>query len=214
MNPPPITTTSVASPTRALSARASSALRRYSTPSRSPPSISSLRARAPTVRASRLKGNCRPEDACATPEPSGFLVDPDDVFALDQVHVVLGPVLVGAEDQGFALHRALQELLGQGRALVGPVVLVAEQGDVLVEAERPEGHRELDAGLAGADDQQPGAGWDAVRRRPRRTLPARGDVRAHGYTWVSGVVTNSSSSSVRRSWQDSRELSSRSTAVP
>ncbi|MCY1234119.1 hypothetical protein D9M72_466910 [compost metagenome] len=141
----------------------------------------------------------------------GLLVDPDDVFALDQVHVVFGPVLVGAEDQGFALHRALQELLGQGRALVGAVVLVPEQGDVLVEAERTEGNRELDTGLAGADDQQAGAGGDAVVRNGSRLL---GSVGAHRYTWVSGVVTNSSSSSVSRSWQDSRELSSRSTAVP
>ena len=48
----------------------------------------------------------------------------------------------------------------------------------------------------------------------RNTTPAGGDMGAHHYTWVSGVVTNSSSSSVSRSWQDRREFSSRSTAVP
>ena len=111
-----------------------------------------------------MKGNCLPEEACATPEPSASFSIRTMYSPLTSVHVVLGPVLVGAEDQGFALHRALQELLGQGRALVGAVVLVAEQGDVLVEAERAQGDGELDAGLAGADDQQAGAGG-AVRLR-------------------------------------------------
>ncbi len=151
------------------------------------------------------------------PGPVCLLVDPDDVLTLDQVHVVLGPVLVGAEDQGFAFHGALQELLGQGRALVRAVVLIAEQRDVLVEAESAQRYRELDAGLARPDDQQPRAGRGARRRRVlgcRRRGGLLNRVGAHGYTCVSGVVTNSSVSSVKRSWQDSREVSWRSTAVP
>ncbi|CAH0327138.1 hypothetical protein SRABI128_05802 [Microbacterium sp. Bi128] len=93
------------------------------------------------------------------------------------------------------------------------MVLVSEQGDVFVEAECPQRYSKLDPGLAGADDQEPRARWSALLRDEGVSCLLH-CFRAHGYTWVSGVVTNSSTASVSRSWQDSRELSSRSTAVP
>src|SRR5699024_12280488 len=67
-----------------------------------------------------------------------FGVAPDvfDALIFDQGDIIVDPVVVGAEDQRLVTDLALQPFLGQGGALVRPVVFVAEQGDVLIAAHR------------------------------------------------------------------------------
>src|SRR5699024_6051202 len=148
-----------------------------------------------------------------------FGVAPDvfDALIFDQGDIIVDPVVVGAEDQRLVADLALQPFLGQGGALVRPVVFVAEQGDVLIEAQRSQRGCQLDTGLGCSDDQQPGglASGRCVGSGVGGFKLWIIGYNSHGcYTWVSGVVTCSSVSAPSLSWQDSRELSSRSSVVP
>src|SRR5699024_3221889 len=83
-------------------------------------------------------------------------LDVIDPLVFDQRDVVIDPVFVGAENQRFGTDFALQVLFGQCRTLIGPVVFIAEQGDVVIKAQRSQGDGELDARLRSPDYQQAG----------------------------------------------------------
>ena len=69
---------------------------------------------------------------------------------------MLDPVFVGAEDQRFGTDLVLQEFFRQRRTLVGAVVFLAQQGDVLGIAQGAQRDGQLHPGLRGSDNQQPG----------------------------------------------------------
>jgi hypothetical protein len=71
--------------------------------------------------------------------------------------------------RGLALGLAAQVVLGQGRALVGPVRLVADQHHAPVEALLAEGFGSLGAGKRGTDDDV-GIAHDGVGVTPPRNL--------------------------------------------
>ena len=85
-------------------------------------------------------------------DPSRREVDARRLDAEPEVDLLLAIELLGAQRQAGEVHGALEERLRQRRTLIGQVGLARQQDDRVVRAFLAQTGGGLDAGVAGADD--------------------------------------------------------------
>src|SRR5271157_4806061 len=148
MKPAPMTTTFRPAPSRSRIALASAMVRSVKTPGRSTPGASRRR------RQDQMPEGDRAAVACL--DPPRRPVDSGRADAPSEVDAMVAEEGLRPQRQAVDVHLALEESLGQRRPLIRQVVLVGQEDDVAVETLLAQAGCGLDAGVAGADDDDRG----------------------------------------------------------